>query len=122
MKERSEKFWLERDSTMLAQCSFSCSIRPTGNWSLHGSMISLLIVDICDQMQINESSFELQMETILMLMIFPVLLTSAMQDSSLVQAKNFQASLTLSLISSIAKQLRALTLKLFPSTVQMKLY
>ena len=41
-------------------------------------MISLLIVDICDQMQINESSFELQMETILMLMIFPVLLTSAM--------------------------------------------
>ena len=30
--------------------------QATGSWSLHGSMISLLIVDICDQMKINKIS------------------------------------------------------------------
>ena len=55
-------------SAMPVECSTSLAIRPTGSWLLCGSTISPQMVDACDQ--IKEISFELRMETILMLMIF----------------------------------------------------
>ena len=60
-------------SAMPVQYLTSWTIRPTGSWSLCGSMISLRIVDIC--VLINEVSFELRREMISMLMIFVVMIS-----------------------------------------------
>ena len=74
--------------------------------------------------QINEMSFELQIETILMLMIFAVVLryfsSSGIAEVRLrvpFRPECFRP-IFLYCRSSVAQQQRSLTLKLFPSVVQ----
>ena len=59
----------ERLSEKWTVGSVSWAVRPTGSWSFCGSIISLYIVDICDQM--SEVSFELRIETNLMFILLP---------------------------------------------------
>ena len=75
-------------SVMLAQCSTSWAISPTGCWSLCWSMMSLFVMDIQDQ--INGISIELQMEMMLMLMIFTVLLCYSFSSSKSLRPENFR--------------------------------
>ena len=80
--------------------------QATGNWSLYGSMISLLIVDVCDQMQINKiSRFCWPLRCRVWVSFRP----------------EFFRPLFHYRLSNRAKLPRSLTLKLFLSAVQMKL-